>query len=90
MSERKRKVKSGAELWLVVQEGGSSHEFYPHLFDTEQDATEFCSSCDEAAYRTTPPIRIAPELAKPLLASKVAEREFTDLLDYVAECLSNL
>ena len=44
--------------FLVVQEGGSSGEFYLHTFASEAAAVAFRLSAAHASYRTTPPIAL--------------------------------
>lgn len=51
-------LEAGQEdVFLVIQEGGTSQELYLSAYDTLDNAKEFRSSCAGAAYRTTPPIK---------------------------------
>lgn len=40
-------------IYLVVQQGGSSREFYVHTFDTVAYAEAYREECDGAAYNTS-------------------------------------
>lgn len=50
--------KKPKPIYLVVQQGGSSREFYLHTFDTIKEVDDYRKSCDKAAYRTSAPIKI--------------------------------
>lgn len=45
-------------MLVVVQEGGSTGEFYAHAFTTRKDAKRFTRSCARAAYRATSPVEV--------------------------------
>lgn len=45
-------------LLVVVQEGGSTGEFYAHAFGARRDADRFRRSCARAAYRATSPVEV--------------------------------
>lgn len=60
------------DVFLYVQEGGSSTEIYVHAFDSEEQAIAGRKSCAEAAYRTSEIIK-AP-------ASLVAHPAFMDVM----------
>lgn len=49
--------------FLVVQEGGSSAEFYVHSLQTRAAAVKHQHSCGEAAYRTTEIVEVPASLA---------------------------
>lgn len=51
-----------AEVFLYVQEGGSSTELYLHAFDTKAQAIAGRESCAEAAYRTSEIIKAPASL----------------------------
>lgn len=48
-----------AEVFLVVQEGGSSGEFYIHWTNAEEEAREVVSAMQEASYNTRGPYKVA-------------------------------
>lgn len=50
------------DVFLYVQEGGSSTEIYLHSFDTEEQAIAGRKSCAEAAYRTSEIIKAPASL----------------------------
>ncbi len=45
-------------MLVVVQEGGSTDEFYAHAFSRRRDAAGFRRSCAKAAYRATEPVEV--------------------------------
>lgn len=51
-----------ADVFLYVQEGGSSTEIYVHAFDSEEQAITGRKSCAEAAYRTSEIIKAPASL----------------------------
>ncbi|WP_141717842.1 hypothetical protein [Nocardia altamirensis] len=57
--------------WAVIQEGGSSREFYVHVLDTEDDATDYRFNCGTAAYATTDPVEM-PESTDWVALAKLA------------------
>jgi hypothetical protein len=76
----KKRTPKG-KIFLVIQQGGSSREFYVHAHDTEEDARNHIKSCEEAAYNTAGPIEVPQELTKVLLANEAAERAFYQILE---------
>ena len=44
--------------WVVIQEGGSSTEFYAHGFNTIRQAQAYRRVASRASYRTSPPIDV--------------------------------
>lgn len=67
-------------MHLVIQEGGSSTEAYPTLFNNATEAQAHCTSCDKASYRTKGPIRLSSALTKALLANPAAETDFVEVI----------
>lgn len=65
MSETKKPAidVSEPQVFVVVQEGGSSTEIYAAAFDTEDDAKAYRDSCEEGAYRTSKPVPVPRSLA---------------------------
>jgi hypothetical protein len=60
-------------VWLVIQEGGATGEFYANVYDTYIDAWTFRVDCAEnGAYRTTLPTGIPAQLADDECFLKVA------------------
>ena len=49
--------------YLIIQEGGTSHELYLHAHSTAEEAEEDRVSCARAAYSTSPVIKIPGVLA---------------------------
>ena len=81
MAKANRTVsKAGRGLHLVLQQGGSTTEWYAKLFNTSRDAQAHVRSCAEAAYATTTPVRLPKTLTAALLASPGAEAELLDVL----------
>jgi hypothetical protein len=66
-------------IYLVIQEGGSSAEHYPTLYDTKRDADRAVSSHHKASYRSTAPIPVPARLD----ADRVAWIREEDLIDVV-------
>lgn len=46
------------EVFLVVQQGGTSRELYFNTYDQLSDAEDFRASAAESSYNTTPPIKV--------------------------------
>lgn len=46
-------VPATTYVYVYIQEGGASGEYYLHVFDTCDDAEAGRRSCEEGAYRTT-------------------------------------
>ena len=77
------KARSG--LHLVLQQGGSTAEWYAKLFNTSRDAKAHVRSCAGASYKTTAPVRLPKALTAALLASPDVEAEFLDILQVAVE-----
>lgn len=71
------------KLFIVVQEGGSSSEYYIHAHDTLNEANKDRKGCAEASYRTSKPIEVPTALAKVLLENDPAESAFLEVLETV-------
>jgi hypothetical protein len=53
-----------APQFLVLQEGGSTGELYPHIFDSPEDAQAYRQDCTvNGAYRTSPVVEVPAALA---------------------------
>jgi len=51
-------------VYVLVQEGGSSHELYVHAWDSREDAEQDRINCTrDGAYRTSPVIEVPRDLA---------------------------
>ena len=50
--------------YLVVQQGGSSTEFYIHALSTLRQVERYRKSCDRAAYATSEPIEVPAALVE--------------------------
>ena len=69
------------ELHLLLQQGGSTTEWYAKLFNTGREAEKHARSCEAASYQTTVPVRLPTALTAALLASPDAEAEFLAALE---------
>ena len=78
------------QLYVVIQEGGTSQELYVHAFDSLKKAQDNVKSCQEASYRTAGPIKLDPELTARLLADKELEGIFYSQLKTVLEAAANI
>jgi len=86
MAKAKRSVgETGPELHLLLQQGGSTAEWYAKLFNTSHDAEEHARSCEGASYATTAPVRLPKALAAALLAAPGAEGEFLEVVQRAVE-----
>jgi len=77
------------QLYVVIQEGGTSRELYVHAFDSLKKAQDNVKSCQEASYRTFGPIKLDPELSARLLADKTLEGLFYSQLKTVLDVVAN-
>lgn len=68
-------------IYLVLQQGGSSTEMYVHACETLKEARENIKGCEEGAYHTSAPIPVPAALKKVLLANPKAEQQFYSLLE---------
>lgn len=57
-----------ATVYLVVQQGGASREFYLHTFDDLPEAHAYRRSAERASYATSEPIQIPARLERDLAA----------------------
>ena len=71
------------KIFIVVQEGGSSREFYVHAHDTLKESNADRKSCAEASYRTSAPIAVPKVLTRILQDFPGAAVEFYDVLEAV-------
>jgi len=77
--------KQSKNLYLVIQQGGSSSELYVHPHDTRKEAKADMKSCAEASYNTVGPIEIPASLSGLITAmNKDTEGELWVLLETVA------
>lgn len=68
---------------LVIQEGGSTGEYYPNLYDNEADASQFRINCTvDGSYRTTPPVAVPADLA--------SHPEFTHVLERILKAINDI
>lgn len=60
--EEARKIvrRKPPELWVLVQEGGSSDEVYVHTHDSEASANRHAKECEKAAYNVLAIERVSP------------------------------
>jgi len=65
---------------LIIQQGGSSGEMYPHMFDTSRDANRYRASAGRSSFNTSEPVVVRPRLARKLLADPLLEADVQDLL----------
>lgn len=73
--------KERKTLYVVIQEGGSSVEHYPTLYNTEQDALDAQHNHQEATYRATAPIPV--EGIEENGVFRIDEHELLDLCERV-------
>lgn len=60
-----RKAKAApADVYVLIQEGGSSSELYVHSHDTLEDANADRESSASGAYRTSPAFQVSGALAQ--------------------------
>jgi len=71
------------KIVLIVQEGGSSGEFYIHAHNTVKQANADRRSCAKGAYRTSEPIYVPEALTRVLDDFPGAEAEFYEVLKTV-------
>ena len=71
-------------LYLVVQEGGSSCEHYPSLYNRRADATRAARGHRRASYRSTEPIPVEASIT-PDGTALVGEQDLIDLVEAVRD-----
>lgn len=83
-----RKAKAApADVYVLIQEGGSSSELYVHSHDTLEDANaDRESSASDGAYRTSPAFQVSGALAQTpgFYEALAAALDATNNLDLVA------
>lgn len=57
---RKDTKAAPREIWVLVQEGGSTGEVYVHAHDSKASAKRHAKSCEKAAYNVLAIERIKP------------------------------
>lgn len=63
-------------LYVVLQLGGSSSEYYFHSFEHETPAIQFIQSAENASYKCFGPVQIElPETANLLIAARQVLQE---------------
>ncbi len=72
--------KKPTELFVVVQEGGSTGELYVHGYDDADKAQSSADQMQKDSYRTTEVIQVPDVIAKVLLKDSKLEAEFNDFL----------
>lgn len=77
------------EHWVVLQQGGSSGEFYVHAHATREDAEADILSCKRSTYNATDPIQVPAELCIHLESDHKAATAFYDFLDNLVSTLVN-
>jgi endo-1,4-beta-D-glucanase Y len=77
------------KIILVMQQGGSTAEWYTHAHNTVAEAKADIKSCSiNGSYKTYGPVTVPPALAKTLQTDKHAEQEFYTLIEeIVCECV---
>lgn len=83
-------MKKPKNIYLVMQQGGSSREWYAHGHNTLLDARKDVKGCAKAAYNTVAPIRIPAALTKALCKGSDAETQFYTLLEDVARGVAGI
>ena len=75
------KKPKNCELYLVVQQGGSTSEMYASTYDSAAAAAESVKCHAKASYNALGPFEISPILAKALLSVEGAEAELIKLAE---------
>lgn len=68
------------EVFLVVQQGGASNEFYVHTFDSREEADAYREDAADAAYNTSEPIVVPVGIEKYLQTVDDIIAAVTDLI----------
>lgn len=68
---------------LVIQQGGSSTEFYATAYNSHKEAARAVKGHEEASYNAFE-VEIPPALAKALGADALAEAEFIAIAQVIA------
>ena len=76
-----------SDIFIVLQEGGSSSEVYVHAHETEEEALKDMESCEEAAYQVQGPYQVPQPLADVLLSNSTVEKQFWTLLDNICKAV---
>lgn len=69
------------ELWASHQQGGSSKEWYLHLYDSQADAEAGIREIKGASYDACGPYKVPEALAAAILNTPGAEAEFVEFVD---------
>lgn len=77
-------------IYVNVQEGGSSREFYVHAYNSEKRALEGKKECEEASYRVVGPVEMPAKLRRALLSTRGSETELYSFLQGILEKVSEL
>jgi hypothetical protein len=91
MSKKSSTPKQPKNLYLVIQQGGSSTEMYVHPHNSLKEAKADKKSCAKASYNTSEPIVIPESLSGLITAmNKDTEGELWELLETVARNAAEL
>lgn len=69
---------------LVMQQGGSTREWYTTTYNSMKDANKAVKSHEDAGY-TAIALRIPPVLAKALCTANAAESQFIGFVEDIAK-----
>lgn len=84
-------LKQPKNLYMVIQQGGSSTEMYIHPHNTLREACADIKSCAKASYNTSGPIKIPGSLSTLITAmNKDTEGELWVLLEIIARAAAEL
>lgn len=75
-------------LFLVVQQGGSTGEWYAATYDYRRDAKDAIRGHRKATYDAIGPFEISAELAKAFLSNSEAESEFGALVNDICRAVA--
>jgi hypothetical protein len=68
-------AKKRKSIWLVIQEGGSTGEWYPGTYNSRKTALMAIGGHAKASYRSIGPIKVPPSLTAALTAKSSYTRQ---------------
>ncbi len=75
-------------LFLVVQQGGSTGEWYASTYNYREDAVDAIEGHAKATYHSVGPFEIPAELTKAFLHDARAETQFNGLVNEVCRAVA--
>jgi len=83
VEKAERKPSNKSSLYLIVQQGGSTGEWYASTYDGRRDAEKAITAIQNASYDAIGPYEISAELATLLRQHSSAETQLIELLNAV-------